>query len=76
MSDAFPTLLTPSERVALERIKAGESVTPEAVARAMKKGWAKRSSKRLVLTEAGERALANDAEARTASRSARTRPAH
>ena len=74
-SDPLPSPLTPTERIALEWIKAGKEPTTAAREAVMRHGWAKRVKGRNEVTEAGERALANDAEARASSRSARTRPA-
>lgn len=73
MSEALPVPLTPSERVALERIKAGEEVTAETAAKVLARGWARRSRGTLIITDAGRAALLDDLSARFASRSARTR---
>jgi hypothetical protein len=64
--------LTPTERVTLEMIRDLHHAPPERLEWANAKGYAEATGKgrQLRLTEAGEKALARDAEARVASRSA------
>jgi hypothetical protein len=67
---AYPLPLTPTERLALNRIKSGDVVSAENFAKAVAKGWARRT-KPPSLTAAGEKALADDDAARAAMRTAR-----
>jgi hypothetical protein len=63
--------LTPSERVAFERIKAGEPASDDMLGPLVGRGWArKRKDKPPELTEAGEKALEEDDKAQAARRSA------
>jgi hypothetical protein len=64
-------LLTPTERVTLELIRATGTALPGHVPWALEKGYAKTAGNgRHRLTEAGIVALAGDAEQRMANRSA------
>jgi hypothetical protein len=65
-------LLTPTERVTLEMVRDLHHAPPERVEWAMEKGYAEPIGKgrQLRLSEAGEKALARDADAGVASRSA------
>jgi hypothetical protein len=66
------TLLTPTARVTLEMIRDLHHAPPERVQWATEKGYAEPAGKgrQLRLTEAGEGALASDADRRLASRAA------
>jgi hypothetical protein len=71
MSDErpFPLPLTPSERITLEIIRDGREPPEATLQTVLKRGWAKRSMGVLAVTEAGEKALADDDAARMAMRS-------
>jgi hypothetical protein len=58
-----------TERLTLDRIKSRDVVSSVNFAKAVAKGWARRS-KPPSLTEAGEKALADDVAARMTMRSA------
>lgn len=66
----LPLLLTPTERTALEAIRAGRTPSSAAIDAVLSRGWAKRTKSALVLTEAGEKALADDDTARYRQRAA------
>jgi hypothetical protein len=61
--------LTPTERMALEFIRAGKEPPAEGLEAVLKRGWAKRSNGALAVTVAGEKARADDDEARARTRS-------
>ena len=64
-------LLTSTERIHLERIRAGDNVPAEGLAEAIKRGWAERGGKTgPKLTEAGLEALSSDENDRRAAREA------
>jgi hypothetical protein len=65
------TLLTPSERVTLERIRGDGTASPDGLALAIRRGWAERAGNaKHKLTDAGHAALAGDEADRVSSRSA------
>ena len=66
----FPLPLTPTERTALEWVKAGKQPSPAALEAVVRRRWAKRTKDALTITEAGEKALADDDAARMAMRTA------
>jgi hypothetical protein len=66
----FPLPLTPTERIALEFIKAGKEPTRAALEAVVRRRWAKWVKGALLITDAGEKALADDDAARMAMRSA------
>jgi hypothetical protein len=63
-------LLTPTERIALEFIKAGKVPNSAALEAVMHRKWARKLKGALAITEAGEKALADDVAAGMATRSA------
>jgi hypothetical protein len=65
----LPLPLTPTERIALEFIKAGKVPSAAALEAVQRRGWAKRGKGAITITEAGEKALADDTEARSRTRS-------
>ena len=65
--------LTPTERIALEWIKAGKEPTRAALEAVVRRRWAKWVKGTLIVTEVGEKVLADDSEARSRTRS-RHRP--
>jgi hypothetical protein len=65
-----PAPLTPTEHVALQWIRAGKEPGKTALEAVVSRRWAKWVKNVLVITEAGEKALADDAAARMAMRSA------
>jgi hypothetical protein len=70
MSDErLPLLLTPTERIALEFIKAGKEPSSAALEAVMQRRWARKVKGTVEITEAGEKALADSAEARFRMRS-------
>ena len=72
MSDErLPLPLTPTERIALEFIKAGKEPSSAALEAVMQRRWARKVKGAVEITEAGEKALTGDDAARMAMRSAR-----
>jgi hypothetical protein len=68
--DRFPQLLTPTQRMALEFIKAGKVPSTAALEAVVRSKWARKVKDVVEITEAGEKALADDDAARMATRSA------
>ena len=70
MSDErLPLPPTPTERIALEFIKAGKEPSSAAFEAVMRRRRARKVKGRVEITEAGEKALADDTEARSWTRS-------
>jgi hypothetical protein len=67
---SFPVRLTPTERIALEWIKAGKEPTAAALEAVIRRGWARHAKGKTEITPAGEKALAEGNDARRAARSA------
>jgi hypothetical protein len=67
---SFPAPLTRTERIALEWIKAGKEPTSAALEAVRRRGWAKRTKGKIEITPVGEKALADDDDARRGARSA------
>jgi hypothetical protein len=65
--DRLPLTLTPTERIALEWVKAGKEPTRAGLEAVMRRRWAKWVKGVVEITERGEKALADDTEARTRS---------
>jgi hypothetical protein len=74
IDEAFPLPLTPTERVTLEMIRDLHHAPPARVDWALEKGYAEAAGKgrQLELTDAGRKALADDADARREARAANT----
>jgi hypothetical protein len=68
--EPFPLPLTPTERIALEFIKAGKAPSAAALEAVLARKWARRVKGSVEITEDGEKALADDDAARMATRSA------
>ena len=66
----IPLPLTPTERLALEWIKAGKEPSKAALEAVKSRRWAKWVKDALIITDAGEKALADDDAARMAMRAA------
>ena len=67
--ERLPPPLTPTERIALEFIKAGKEPSSAALEAVMQRRWARKVKGSVEITEAGEKALADNAEARFPMRS-------